>query len=104
MTFGTRPHPLTSALLYLYAGDCWLLAAVSSLACCKDLLYRVVPPDQDFKNKYAGIFHFQFWQYGKWTDIIIDDRLPSYYDKLVFMHSDQKNEFWSPLLEKAYAK
>ncbi|CAH3140847.1 unnamed protein product [Porites lobata] len=85
--------------------NCWFVAAVASLTDSEELFYAVCPPDQSFDpGNYCGMFRFNFWRFGEWVEVIIDDYLPTHNGKLYFARSSDPEEFWSPLLEKAYAK
>ena len=113
--------------------NCWFISALSIIA-TKDYLLRgefneniledgkideeeikmmsegIYPPIfHIFSPK--GIYCFRFFKNLKWRYVIIDDRLPceKVFDSnqpkiLFFAHCRQHNEFWVPLIEKAYAK
>jgi hypothetical protein len=114
-------------------GDCWFISALSVIA-SNDYLLRgefnpgiledgkideeetimlstgVYPPlFHGFRRK--GLFCFKFFKNFKWRYVIIDDRLPcrkvynkSETPKLLYGKCRNDNEFWVPLIEKAYAK
>ena len=112
-------------------GDCWFIGALSVLA-TEDKLLRgsynskddkdkfidnheaeamtsgVYPPMFHYLRKY-GMYVFRFYKNNSWRYVIIDDRLPCYKrgygePEIVFGKCRSQNEFWVPLIEKAYAK
>ncbi|KAM3836183.1 calpain-1 catalytic subunit-like, partial [Diretmus argenteus] len=85
-------------------GNCWFLASIGALTFQNDILKQVVPLEQNFEEDYCGLFHFRFWRFGRWVDVVIDDKLPTIDGRLIFVHSTTPNEFWPALMEKAYAK
>lgn len=103
---GISAHDLHQGQL----GNCWFVAACSSLASREALWQKVIPDwkdqewDEEKPESYAGIFHFRFWRFGDWVDVVIDDQLPTANGGLIYCHSNDEKEFWSALVEKAYAK
>ena len=113
-------------------GDCWFISALSVIA-TKDYLLRgefsddiladkkideeenimlstgIYPPIfHSFRKK--GIFCFKFFKNFKWRYVLVDSRLPciKVYNNqtptLLYGQCRARNEFWVPLIEKAYAK
>ena len=77
---------------------------------CSFPTFKVIPDHkhQEFNpedpDDYQGIFRFRFWRFGEWIEVVVDDMLPVSNGELCYVKSKERNEFWSALLEKAYAK
>jgi len=89
-------------------GNCWFISAASNLCSIPALYKHVIPSDNGcfHSSEYAGIFHFRFFKFGEWVDVVVDDKIPVDEDGEFIYCSNQKdkNEFFVPLLEKAYSK
>uniref|UniRef100_A0A4W3H7P7 Calpain catalytic domain-containing protein n=1 Tax=Callorhinchus milii TaxID=7868 RepID=A0A4W3H7P7_CALMI len=96
---GMSAHDLNQGQL----GNCWFVAACSCLASRESLWQKVSPLPDSLTLGYAGIFHFRFWRFGQWLDVVVDDRLATVNGKLVYCHSNSQNEFWTPLQLPAFA-
>ncbi|KAM4748487.1 calpain-5-like [Rhinophrynus dorsalis] len=103
---GISPQDLEQGSL----GNCWFVAAASCLAGDPSVWKKVIPDhgEQDWPRPddlpHAGIFRFRFWRFGRWVELVIDDRLPTVGGELLFCRPRKGGVFWCALLEKAYAK
>lgn len=103
---GISPHDLQQGSL----GNCWFVAAASCLAKDPSIWKKVIPSpkEQEWPSPggapHCGIFRFRFWRFGRWVEVVIDDRLPTSGGELIFCRPGRKSDaFWCSLLEKAYA-
>ena len=83
--------------------DCWILSALSIIACCPVLLESLF-----LSSEYAdqGIYVMQFFKNGEWVPVMIDDRIPVdiVTGEPLYARCKDSNEMWVLILEKAYAK
>ena len=109
--------------------DCWFISALAAIS-NKDYLFKgeiikcflddgildneeifmlsngVYPPIFHYFRR-KGIFCFRFFKNSKWAYVIIDGRIPCDMRngfRYIFSHCRDSEEFWLPLVEKAYAK
>ena len=55
--------------------------------------------------RVLGCFRFRLWRFGEWTDVTVDDFLPTLDGTMAYFPAiPPTHEFWGALLEKAYAK
>ncbi|KAG1683975.1 Calpain-5 [Nymphon striatum] len=90
-------------------GNCWLVAACSSLAQEKELWRKTKIILILMKKQKSLVFILVYFtsDFGGLENglmLLVDDQLPTQNGKLIYIHSQAKNEFWGALLEKAYAK
>ena len=82
--------------------NCWLIPGLSALNNYPELLKKIVPDQNSFED---GKVRINLWNFGKWEENIIDDRIPiKNHDEHYGAKSSEAQVFWPPLLEKAFAK
>lgn len=83
-------------------GICYFLAVLSALAEFPERVKKIFYNSES--NKY-GVYSVKFYIRGVPTEIVIDDFIPCYDDKLEpFFAKPNGKELWVMLLEKAWCK
>lgn len=100
----TSPNDLRQG----HIGDCWLIAAMSSIAVFPSLVQRLFKQQELAED---GRYDIRLYdeETERWHVVTIDDRLPfkkkpGIHGRLLFCKPSLEGEFWPCLLEKAFAK
>jgi len=82
--------------------DQWLLGTFSTMGMNPELLKNLIVHD----GIKSGFAVFQFFKNGRWQIVTVDTRIP--YNMTtktpLYGYCAEPQEFWVPLIEKAYAK
>ena len=94
-----------------YLGNCGMIAAMASLANNRELINKVVPPDQNFKNvsnsdiKKPSQFRFYLYKNGKAHVVVVNESLyfwnrfyAVYTLPLALFWSGWRKRFWNNIL------
>jgi len=93
---GITPSDLNQGAL----GDCYYLAVLSAMA---EIPERVEACFHTKERNSAGIYLMSFFINGVVSPVIVDDHVPTIYDRPSFV-STKDGEMWAMLLDKAWAK
>jgi len=85
--------------------DCALISSFSSIIKYPYLIKQVFASEINLADKaYKGLVQVNLFIDNQWVCVCIDDRLPTLDKKLCYSKCKAENNFWVPLLEKAFAK
>ena len=103
--FGSNVHVFDTMdsgdILQGQLGDCYFLAAISSIAEKPERLKRLFLSK---KNHGNGIYALAMCINGVWEEVIMDDFAPCLKNGKLAFNNSKTNEMWVILLEKAWAK
>lgn len=83
-------------------GDCYLLAALATIASEERLIKDLLVED----HAALGLYGVKLFDWAGWRTVAVDDRFPCdpRRREQIFCHSDSGREFWAACFEKAWAK
>ena len=92
-------------------GDCWLLAAMTVVACHPEYMKKVMDIEGNRERAKKGYYAINIYSDGRYSKVLVDSTIlctktnnRSKPFSPMFVHSRSDNELWPMILEKAYAR